>query len=505
LVLWLGLIALASSWILWRAFFTPSVQAQQPDAGTTIKAEARLVLVDTVVTDKKGNYVRDLTQKDFKVWEDNKEQTIKSFSNESEGGPSANPQRHYLVLFFDNSSMDFGQQAQARAAAAKFIDANAGPNRLMAVVEFGGTTRIAQNFTASADRLKQAVSGAKPSAVASNAPPADSGTASIPAPQAGVQVASLGTPPVGMPSLSNVETDFGVRSVLLALRDLAKNLASVPGRKTLVMLTSGFVLSPELQSELTATIDACNKYNVAVYPIDVRGLVAGMPGPRGADMRTPAGPHTARLLAATFTDASQQPRLILVQHGGAPGGGGGGHPGGGPGGGAPGGGGTGGGGTSGGGGHGGSPGGGTGSGGSHGGSPGGSTGGGTTGTRGGTTGVPVSNYYNPNYQPTVIVPPFPPSATDNQQVLYALASGTGGFVILNTNDLLGGMEKIAKELSEYYVLGYTPTDTPEGSALMRLVRSWMFCRSRSASSIASALISHPKTSQLSGSLSASST
>ena len=77
--------------------------------------------------------------------------------------------------------------------------------------------------------------------------------------------------------------------------------------------------------------------------------------------------------------------------------------------------------------------------------------------------MPASNYYNPNFQPRDIIPPFPPSASDNQQVLYALASGTGGFVILNTNDLLGGMQKIAAELSEYYILGYTPANTPEGS------------------------------------------
>ena len=44
-----------------------------------------------------------------------------------------------------------------------------------------------------------------------------------------------------------------------------------------------------------------------------------------------------------------------------------------------------------------------------------------------------------------------------------LAQGTGGFVIVNTNDLLGGLEKIGKEQNEYYVLGYTPTDSPEGS------------------------------------------
>ena len=43
---------------------------------TVFKTEARLVPVDVVVQDKKGNYVHDLEMKDFKLWEDNKEQTI---------------------------------------------------------------------------------------------------------------------------------------------------------------------------------------------------------------------------------------------------------------------------------------------------------------------------------------------------------------------------------------------------------------------------------------------
>ena len=55
-------------------------QAQQanaqapPQSSGVIRTETRLVLVDTVVMDKKGNYVHDLTGKDFRVWEDNKEQ-----------------------------------------------------------------------------------------------------------------------------------------------------------------------------------------------------------------------------------------------------------------------------------------------------------------------------------------------------------------------------------------------------------------------------------------------
>jgi hypothetical protein len=65
-------------------------------------------------------------------------------------------------------------------------------------------------------------------------------------------------------------------------------------------------------------------------------------------------------------------------------------------------------------------------------------------------------------QPRQIVPQFPDVAT-NQQILYELAEGTGGFVIVNSNDLLGGMQRIANDQSQYYVLSYTPPESPEGT------------------------------------------
>jgi len=52
-----------------------SSRASEQISGAMIKKESKLVLVDSVVTDKKGNYVRDLKQNDFKVFEDSKEQT----------------------------------------------------------------------------------------------------------------------------------------------------------------------------------------------------------------------------------------------------------------------------------------------------------------------------------------------------------------------------------------------------------------------------------------------
>lgn len=62
----------------------------------------------------------------------------------------------------------------------------------------------------------------------------------------------------------------------------------------------------------------------------------------------------------------------------------------------------------------------------------------------------------------IIVPKIPEGATTNQQLMYMLADGTGGFVIANTNDLVGGMEKIAKEMNEFYLIGYSPAMLEDG-------------------------------------------
>src|SRR5580658_5156999 len=138
--------------------------------------------------------------------------------------------------------MPMPDQIQARDAAKKFIDANAGPDRLMAVVEFGGTLQIVQNFTANADRLRAAVGGAKGSSVDPNA-------------QAPVEVASAGLSPSASPfgstsgtsspfsSMSNAEADFGARSMLLSVRSLAKNLRGVPDRKSTRLNSSHLVIS----------------------------------------------------------------------------------------------------------------------------------------------------------------------------------------------------------------------------------------------------------------------
>ena len=85
-------------------------------------------------------------------------------------------------------------------------------------------------------------------------------------------------------------------------------------------------------------------------------------------------------------------------------------------------------------------------------------------------------------QPRSIVPQFPESTATNQQILYALADGTGGFTIFNTNDLYGGLQRIAKEQNEFYLLGYVPAESTEGSChtlKVKMNRGGMIVRARS--------------------------
>lgn len=437
----------------------PQAAAQTPINSTeVIKTESELVLVDVVATDKHDHHIKDLEAKDFRVYQDNKEETIASFNHVTAAanphGPGA-PQ--FVVLYFDNSTMSSQDQIRARQAAEAFVPSTVSDKREMAVVDFGGVTRLSQNFTADPKALMAAVKGLKFSSLKPN--------------EAGqpTEVASLGAP-----SVLQVRSDFAARSVLLSIRNLCLELRKMKGRKTLILFSAGFPLNPERESELTATIDAANKANVAIYPVDVRGLAGfttpmmnnpmsnpmqpGFPQrPPGAELKDSPFPHLPELLAALRGGIVLSRRA--EQHGGRPGGGGG-RPSGGPGGvgggggGAPRGGGgiPGGGGTRGGGG---SPG--------MGGGRGTNPGPGNPGSGRGGTGYNPNNPYGNNgmNQPwnvnrPGIIPPLMGNLNNDQQVLYALAKGTGGFTIFNTNDFKAGLEKIRADLDDYYVIGYVP-------------------------------------------------
>src|SRR5580658_1493396 len=88
-------------------------------ADSVIRAETRVVLVDAVAVDKKGKFARDLAQKDFRIWEDGKEQKITSFSLESSGVTPDRSSKHYIAIFFDATSTG---QVGVRQQGIRFVD-----------------------------------------------------------------------------------------------------------------------------------------------------------------------------------------------------------------------------------------------------------------------------------------------------------------------------------------------------------------------------------------------
>jgi len=200
------------------------------------QSETKVVLVDAIVTGKKGEFVRDLTAKDFRVWEDGKEQTIKSFSLETDSS-AAEPRR--LVLFFDDTGMSVADQGRSLQAAATFVDANTGPNRLMAVVTFDGGLRVVQAFTGNAVRLKAVMRDVRFSASPTTSSPLDRGQAAA----------------------------TSARGLIQSVGNLARNLNAVPGRKIVVLFAGATSFTTAPPAEIADLVQICNRSDVAVYPV----------------------------------------------------------------------------------------------------------------------------------------------------------------------------------------------------------------------------------------------
>jgi VWFA-related protein len=229
----------------------------QPAAPEVIKSESNVVLVEVIVTDKKGRYLRDLNQKEFHVFEDGAEQPITSFSREADNQPGAPERQRYMVLFFDNEGLGSADQMPERDAAVKFVEGMVSPqgaqgvvppqSPMVAVLDFDRGLQVAQNFTVERDLLISAIrkTNYSPSQVIGVIPP-------------GQEVVNA--------------TAHLAGGLLLALRSVAGTLATVPGRKTLLFFSAGFGLTSARPYDFQNTVDALNLANVGVYTLSAGAM-----------------------------------------------------------------------------------------------------------------------------------------------------------------------------------------------------------------------------------------
>src|SRR3989442_7681463 len=86
--------------------------------------------------------------------------------------------------------------------------------------------------------------------------------------------------------LRSVLTLRQTRPVLAALAAICEGLRIIPGKKTLVMFSQGFIAPQALDWQVQSTIDIANRANVAIYIIDA-GALTGCTPPSRASPRPP--------------------------------------------------------------------------------------------------------------------------------------------------------------------------------------------------------------------------
>src|SRR5258706_5665103 len=292
-------------------------QTKSADDDDIIKVTSNLVSLDVIVKDKKGKAINDLKAEDFTVSENGVPQKIDFFdstlNSASETGQPATPvvspqprqrtsaglPRNIVALVLDGQSTELANLKHVREGIVKYIRERISDSDLVALFSISGGLQLLQPFTQDKARLIAAVEKAYDSSIVSkssevrdlaenisamreqiaNGPDLEGG----PAPGQGFNGSAAAQALIAQhvleqyiqlrSSLSTQQT----RPVLAALAAICEGLRPIPGKKTLVMFSQGFVATETLDWQVQSTIDIANRANVAIYIIDSGGLTGGAP------------------------------------------------------------------------------------------------------------------------------------------------------------------------------------------------------------------------------------
>jgi VWFA-related protein len=287
--------------------------AQQDPTAPTFSAGTRLVEVD-VVARNKGAPATGLTQEDFTVLDNGKPQKISFFSVRSArtsgpasgtpSGPAPVPLpagavsnrlervgdalSNATVLLIDQINTPVAVQAYAIPRVVKFLQMHRTGDRIGVYTFSGDGLRAVQEITDDAELLSRAARSLK----ARNQIRRSHDTTGMTAHAA-----------TDYEELEGTEAAVGFRDVL---KDVARHLARVPGRKSLIWVTNSFPLfippppAPpfrDFRKEMEDGARALNDANVALYAVDARGLqgaLDGMTAIQNAEFRGPQTPAQLR-------------------------------------------------------------------------------------------------------------------------------------------------------------------------------------------------------------------
>jgi VWFA-related protein len=236
----------------------------QDQPSTVLRANTRLVVVDVVATNGKGEPVPDLKVEDFTVLEDGKPQKISAFSfkqhskaaqvaGATRGGFSNAPQYKDVsslnVILMDAINGDFSSYAYGRDELIKFLDKGTltQPTALYVLEQ---KLTLLHDFTTDISELKALVQAYKPKG---------------PVHVLDVYAAAS---PFSARAPSNSTTVNTMDVSVTALSTLASALAGYPGRKNLIWVSAGFPISlfPEIISDEADSICITRPGNPCATP-----------------------------------------------------------------------------------------------------------------------------------------------------------------------------------------------------------------------------------------------
>lgn len=295
---------------------------------TTIRAATHMVVVDVIVSDKSGNPVPGLLSSDFSISEDGKVQKIAAFrfelpsAAETHPLPSLPPHVYtnrtgykapagpLTVIVLDGMNTAMRDQLYARQQLLKYFKTQLQPNQHIAVFALTGHLHLLQDFTNDPTVLLSKVEhflAQDPRGLSIEGEP--------------MQPFRRSTFGAQSPLSANIFQDFQqvfleraavvydarVSETLSALRAIAGSISGYPGRKNLVWISSSFPLvfmadssapisfaprifvSGDVHVQARLTAQKLAQAQVAVYPVDPRGLIGAPIEDASRDLRDPGG------------------------------------------------------------------------------------------------------------------------------------------------------------------------------------------------------------------------
>lgn len=298
-----------------RLSATPAPQ-EQP----VLRVSIRLVQVNVVVETRDGRPVTGLTVDDFSLWDSGRPQKISFFSvQSSQSLPKALPplpsgtftnrlEEHagapasVTVILLDGLNTHFEDQAYAKKQIIKFLE-QIQPKDHVALYTLGPNLRVLHDFTTDSESLVaalQSYAGKESHEVEASEPAPEPVAVTVITPNVGnapTQSSTSLTPiTVGLEdylrqtqqqSADWYSMDRTLRT-LDALKTIARRLSHIPGRKNLIWVSSSFPFTigsgtanaqnvvrgqRSFGPEIERAEQLLNDANLAVYPVDARGLV----------------------------------------------------------------------------------------------------------------------------------------------------------------------------------------------------------------------------------------